>query len=76
MPARSRSDKSQETSATWASEVTTAGNEIVDQGQVTFAEEAAISSWPIVGPGFSREEDLSTGMKSRGVLSGIHCASP
>ncbi len=76
MPARSRSDKSQETSAAWASEVTTAGIETVVQGKVTFAEEAAISSWPIVGPEFSREEDLSTGMKSRGVLSGIHCASP
>lgn len=46
MPARSRSDKSQETSATWASEVTTAGNEIVDQGQVTFPDGLAIHGIP------------------------------
>lgn len=46
MPARSRSDKSQETSSAWAPEVTTAGNEIVDQGQVTFPDGLAIHRIP------------------------------
>lgn len=35
MPARSRSDTSQETSSAWAPEVTTAGIETVDQGLMT-----------------------------------------
>lgn len=45
------------------------------QGQVTFAEEAAISSWLMVNLELSREEDLSTRMNSRGVLGGIHSAT-
>ena len=76
MPAISRSDKSQETSAAWASEVTTAGIETVGQGKVNSAEEAAISSWPHVGPEFLREEDLASGMKSRGCVGGTPFASP
>lgn len=45
MPARSRSDKSQETSATWASEVTTAGIETVVQGQVILIRGYLTTPW-------------------------------
>ena len=42
MPARSRSDTSQETSSAWAPEVTTAGIETVDQVPVTLPDGLAI----------------------------------
>ena len=46
MPARSSSDKSQETSSAWAPEVTTAGIETVDQVPVTLPDGLAIHGIP------------------------------
>jgi hypothetical protein len=46
MPARSRSDKSQETSSAWAPEVATAGIETVDQVPVSFSRNESSTGCP------------------------------